>query len=179
MLCYFSTIVCCLYLEHSLDGFEIRFNIIKVNSFWLNFQAKMSRSEFVKGMAVGMLRCGKSCRFVGRQLGVSHSTVSKWWSQWNSEGNVKRRKGSGRPRLTNHATDRKLVISAKRNRFKPVTRLAVSWKAASGIACSIRATYRRLAEIGLRSYRPAVRIPLSKLYKNFTQWHCFTVSFFP
>ena len=122
----------------------------------------MTQSDFLKGMAVGMLRCGKSCRFVARELGVSHTTVQRWWKRWKNDGNVERRKRSGRPRLTNDSTDRKLIISVKRNRFKSVPRLAVSWKAASGIACSIRTAYRRLAEAGLKSFRPAVRIPLSK-----------------
>lgn len=88
-------------------------------------------SEFVKGMAIGMIRCGRSMREVGRELNVSHVAVMKWWKRWREEGNFKRKEGSGRPRITTDVTDRKLVIAAKRNRFQSIRRLAVSWKSAS------------------------------------------------
>ena len=117
------------------------------------------QDEFVKGMAVGMIRCGRSMRVVGRELSLSHVTVRRWWVRWCEEGNVARKEGSGRPKMTSRVTDRKLVIAAKRNRFQSVKRLAISWKSASGTTCSVRTAYRRLTEAGLKSYRPAVRVP--------------------
>ena len=128
----------------------------------------MTHSVFLKGMAIGMMRCGRSARSVANDLNVTHRTVSLWWRRWNIEGNLERKRGSGRPRKTHNRTDRKLVIAAKRNRFTSIPRLTVSWKFASRIDCSVRTAYRRLAEAGLKSYRPAVRIPLSKfLSANF------------
>lgn len=126
-------------------------------------------SEFVKGMAIGMIRCCRTMRDVARELNVSHVTVRSWWIRWCREGNIARKEGSGRPRKSTKVTDRKLIIAAKRNRFHNVKRLAVSWKSAAGIACSVRTAYRRLREAGLKSYRPVVRIPLSKL-KELTQF---------
>lgn len=122
----------------------------------------MAVDEFVKGMAIGMLRCGKKAKFVSQELGISCAIVFRWWHRWQSEGSLKRRKGSGRPRKTKIRADSKLVLAAKRNRFDSVPRLAISWMSAAGVRCSIRTAYRRLAEAGIKSYRPAVRIPLSK-----------------
>ena len=111
---------------------------------------------------------------------MAHTTVKRWWIRWRNDGNVKRKKGTGRKRSTSEVTDRKLVISSKRNRFTSVPRLFVSWKAASGIVCSLRTAYRRLEEAGLKSYRPAVRIPLSKFMirnSNSGNNHHFHLSF--
>ena len=122
----------------------------------------MAVDEFVKGMAIGMLRCGRNAREVGRVLGVSYAIVYRWWNRWLQEGHIKRREGSGRPRKTTKRTDAKLVLACKRERFQSVPRLAVRWIAAAGVLCSIRTAYRRLAEAGIKSFRPSVRIPLSK-----------------
>ena len=47
--------------------------------------------EFVKGMAVGMLRCRRSIRDVAKEINVSHTRVRKWWKRWCAERNVKRK----------------------------------------------------------------------------------------
>lgn len=122
----------------------------------------MAHSDLTKGMAIGMMRCGRSAYRVAKELKLSRSLVLTWWRRWREEGTLCRRKGSGRPRKTGNKTDRALVILAKRNRFLAVPRLFVSWSSAAGVACSVRTAYRRLAEAGLKSCRPAVRIPLSK-----------------
>lgn len=123
----------------------------------------MAVSEFLKGMAIGMLRCGKKAKDVARSVGVSLAMVYKWWNRWLQEGDLRRRRGSGRPRKTTRRADAKLVLACKRERFAPVPRLAIRWMAAAGLQCSVRTAYRRLADAGIKSYRPAVRIPLSKL----------------
>lgn len=117
-------------------------------------------------MAVGMIRCGRSFRDVARMLNVSHPTVRRWWMRWCDEGKVERKEGSGRPRKTSQTTDRKLIVAAKRNRFESTKRLAISWKFASNITCSIRTAYRRLSEAGMKSCSPAIRIPLSPEHKR-------------
>lgn len=126
----------------------------------------MAHDPFVRGMAIGMMRCGRSAFQAARALGVTRTTILTWWRQWNEEGNCKMKKNTGRPRCTVTRTDRKLIIAVKRHRFQPVPRLAISWIAAAGINCSVRTAYRRLAEIGLRSYRPVVRIPLTSQHKR-------------
>lgn len=125
----------------------------------------MAYSEFLKGMAIGMMRVWKCARKVGREINVPHPTVSRWWTRWCAGEGPGRRAGSGRPRKTTPRTDRKLVIACKRNRFETVPKLTVAWNFGSGAACSVRTAYRRLAEVGIRSYRPAVRIPLSPTHK--------------
>ena len=122
----------------------------------------MAHSELVKGIAIGMMLCGRSANQVGKELGINRSVVLRWWRRWKEEGDLTRRKGSGRPRVTRKRSDKTLVVQAKRNRFQSVPRLFVSWASAAGLSCSVRTAYRRLAEAGLKSYRPAIRIPLSE-----------------
>ena len=126
-------------------------------TFWI-----MAHSELVKGIAIGMMMCGRSANQVEKELGINRSVILRWWRRWQEEGNLKRRRGSGRPRVTKKRSDRTLVVQAKRHRFQSVPRLFVSWASAAGVTCSVRTAYRRLAEAGLKSYRPAVRIPLSE-----------------
>ena len=121
----------------------------------------MAYDQFIRGLAVGMMRCGRSAASVGEELKVSRIVVWRWWCRWKTTGKVRKQKGSGRPRKSSKRTDAKLVLAAKRNRFESVARLVVSWKYASGIDCSVRTAYRRLREAGIKSCRPAVRIPLS------------------
>ena len=93
-------------------------------------------SEFHKGRCVGYLEAGKSIRWTGLTLNVSRSTVERWWSHYRREGHVRRREGSGRPRLTSPAQDRKLVVNIKRNRFSPVSCLSREWACACSISIS-------------------------------------------
>ena len=52
----------------------------------------MAYDEFVKGMAIGMMRCGRSAYKVARELDISRTTVTTWWSRWRREGHLRRRK---------------------------------------------------------------------------------------
>ena len=45
----------------------------------------MAVREFVKGMATGMLRCGKKATDVGKELGVSYAVIYRWWNRWLQE----------------------------------------------------------------------------------------------
>ena len=136
------------------------------------FRDIMAYSEFVKGMAVGLMRVWRNARRVSRELNIHHKTKQRWWLRWNEGEGPGRRVGSGRPRKTTNATNRKLIIACKRNRFGSVPKLTVSWNFASGVNCSVRTAYRRLAEAGIRSYRPAVRIPLTPRHKNLRKRWC-------
>ena len=136
------------------------------------FRDIMAYSEFVKGMAVGLMRVWRNARRVSRELSIHHKTIQRRWLRWNEGEGPGRRVGSGRPRKTTNATNRKLIIACKRNRFVPVPKLTVSWNFASGVNCNVRTVYRRLAEAGIRSYRPAVRIPLTPRHKNLRKRWC-------
>ena len=99
-------------------------------------------SEFDKGRCVGYLEAGKSIRWTALTLNVSKSTVERWWNRYRIDGHVRRREGSGRPRLTSPAQDRKLVVKIKRNRFSPVSRLSREWERACSICvCLLTADF--------------------------------------
>ena len=113
---------------------------------------------FMKRVTVGLMKAWRNARRVSRELNVHHKTIQRWWSRWNEGEGPGRRVGSGRPRKTTNATNRKLIIVCKRNRFRI--------SAQESTNCSVRTAYRRLDEAGIRSYRPAVRIPLTPGLKN-------------
>ena len=126
----------------------------------------MAYDQFIRGMVIGMMRCGRSAASVGEELQVSRTVIWRWWCRWRTVGKVEKKKGPGRPRKSSKHTDARLVLAAKRNRFQSVSRLVVSWKFASGIDCSVRTAYRRLREAGLKSCRQAIRIPLSPEHRK-------------
>ena len=74
---------------------------------------------------------------------------------------VFRKKESGRLRVTTSAQDRKLCISIKRHRFKPITRLYQLLAETCGVQVSARTSTRPALTAGLRAARSAWRIPLS------------------
>ena len=118
------------------------------------------------------MRAWKNARQVGRELNIHHKTVQRWWMRWRDGEGCQRRPGSGRPRKTTPVTDRKLIIACKRNRFDSVPKLTVVWNFGSGVNCSVHTAYRRLAEAGIRCYRPAVRIPLTPRHKRARKEWC-------
>ena len=129
--------------------------------------------EFVKAMAIGMMRVWKCARKIGREIKVpAQPSVVGDGSRWCAGEDPECRVGSGRPRKTTPRSDRKLVIACKRNRFQSVRKLTVARNFCSGAACSVHTTYRRLAEARIRSCRPAVRIPLSPTHKTFRKQLC-------
>ena len=132
----------------------------------------MAYSEFLKGMAVGLMRVWKNARRVGRELSIHHKTIQRWWTRWRNGEGSQRRPGSGRPRKTAPATDRKLIVACKRNRFDSIPKLTVVWNFGSRANCSVHTAYRRLAEAGIRCYRPAVRIPLTPRHKQIRKEWC-------
>lgn len=123
-------------------------------------------TDFDKGRLVGMLEVGASVSDVARRLNIHRKTVLRWWNRFHTTGEVKRRSGSGRPRITSPLQDRKLCLMVKRNRFTPVSHLHPGWAAACGINCSSRTARRIVLTAGLRSCRPLARIPLSPSHRR-------------
>ena len=125
-------------------------------SVWMSERLIMPQlSEFDKGRCVGYLEAGKSIRWTALTLNVSKSTIERWWNRYRIEGHVRRREGSGRPRLTSPAQDRKLVVKIKRNKFSPVSRLSRECERACSISISVRTATRRAVMAGLHARRPA------------------------
>lgn len=118
-----------------------------------------------------MLEAGLSVATVAAKLRVHRNTVVRWWNRYRTEGETKRRRGSGRPKLTSRDQERRLCLAVKRNRFAPVCRVYPQWAAASGICCSSRTARRIVFSAGLHSRRALIRIPLSPCHRRLRkQW---------
>ena len=55
-----------------------------------------SKSSEVRGRAIGMLEAGEKQKDVAKDLEVGLRTVQRWWAQYNREGNVDKKKRTGR-----------------------------------------------------------------------------------
>lgn len=121
-------------------------------------------SEFDKGRLIGMLEAGLSIRQVASKMNCCKRTVEKWWQRFREEGHARRKEGSGRPAVTDTREDRRLVLAGKRERFSSM-RVIYRWYPGTP-SFSLRTAYRRMASAGYRSYRPAVRIPLSLRHRR-------------
>ena len=115
-------------------------------------QDEMNRST-------GMLHSGLSQRHVANVLDVSQSVVSRMWT-----GNVRHLHAGGRERSTNEVQDRFLVVQARRHRFDNATTLRRDFQNATGVRISTQTIRNRLHDAGLRSRRPAIRVPLTRYH---------------
>ena len=111
-----------------------------------------------------MVEQGASHREVGLALGVHHTVVTRAWSRYLQYGTPVRRHGGGRARATSAADDRFLLIQARRNRFATATQLRSELQNASGVRVSTQTIRTRLHENNLRSRRPCIRIPLTRVH---------------
>ena len=119
-------------------------------------QDEMNRS-------IGMLHSGLSQRHVANVLGVSQSVVSRMWNWFITTGNVRHLHAGGRECSTNEVQDRFLVVQARRHRFDNAT-LRRDFQNASGVRISTQTIRNRLHDAGLRSRRPAIRVPLTRYH---------------
>ena len=70
----------------------------------------------------------------------------------------------GRERSTNEVQDRFLVVQARRHRFDNATTLRRAFQNATGVHISTQTIRNRLHDAGLRSRRPAIRVPLTRYH---------------
>ena len=77
-----------------------------------------------KGAIVALWQEKKSFVEIAVTLGISRQTVSKWVKVYQETGAVKRKKGSGRPRITSASQDAHLVKTAETNCFSSAKQLA-------------------------------------------------------
>ena len=126
----------------------------------------LSQDEMNRG--IGMLHSGLSQRHVANVLGVSQSVVSRMWNRFITTGNVRHLHaggggggGGGRERSTNEVQDRFLVVQARRHRFDNTATLRRDFQNATGVRISTQTIRNRLHDAGLRSRRPAIRVPLT------------------
>ena len=125
-------------------------------------QVRRRLSEEKMNRGIGMLKAGLSQREVARVLGVSQSVVSRMWTRFHLTGNVMHQHAGSRERSTTRAQDRFITLQARRHRFNNVTTLCSELQNATDVRLSTQTIRNRLHEAGLRSRRPAIRIPLTR-----------------
>ena len=122
----------------------------------------LSKDEM--NMGIGMLNSGLSQRHVANVLGVSQSVVSRMWNRFITTGYVRHLHAGGRERSTNEVQGRFLVVQAWRHRFDNATTLRRDFQNATGVRISTQTIKNRLHDGGLRSRRPAIRVPLTQYH---------------
>ena len=119
---------------------------------------RLSEEEMNRG--IGMLEAGLSKKEVARVLGVSQSIVSRMWTRFHLTGNIMHQQAGARECSTTRAEDRFIVLQARRHRFNNA--LCSELQNATSVPLSTQTIRNRLHEVGLRSRRPAIRIPLTR-----------------
>jgi IS30 family transposase len=74
-------------------------------------------TSFERVRIVGMHEAGLPFREIARRLGRSDSTIIPAWRAWSNESSERRRRGSGRPRITNERQEMRLRRLASDNHF--------------------------------------------------------------
>ncbi|KFM58912.1 Transposable element Tcb1 transposase, partial [Stegodyphus mimosarum] len=117
--------------------------------------------DFLRGIIIGRLECGRTKLKVSDELGIAQSVISRLWQRFQDDGNVSRRYSTGRPRVTTPNEDRYLAFTAKRNRRSTASDLSRQLSSATGTTISRQTVYRRLGQIGLYAHRPVRCVPLT------------------
>ncbi|GFU66853.1 transposable element Tcb1 transposase [Trichonephila clavipes] len=79
--------------------------------------------ESMAWRVIGRLESGQTHRSVADAVGVARSVVARLWNRLQETGNVRRRPGAGRPRVTTSTDDRYIQLTARRNRTENATQL--------------------------------------------------------
>jgi hypothetical protein len=82
-------------------------------------------------------------------LGRRDSTIIREWRAWSNEGSERRRKDSGRPRITNERQERRLRRLASVNPFETTRSVEVTWRLVLEKQVSMRTIYRGIRSHGL------------------------------
>jgi transposase len=136
-----------------------------------NRQVRRRLSEDEMNRGIGIFKAGRSQRQVAHVLGVSQSVVSRMWNRFQKTGNVLQGNDGSRERSTTQAQDRFIVRHARRQRFPNATTLRNDFQDATGVCVSTQTVRNKLHDAGLRSRRPAIRIPLTQRHiQERLQW---------
>lgn len=115
--------------------------------------------------AIGMLQGGMTQCEVAFEVGTSQNVISRAWNRFIGSGSVSRIHGGGSQWVTTPNQDQYLTLHAGRNRFMPAVSLQNDLQDATGMRVSTQTVRRRLHEVGLRTRRPAVTVPLSRAHQ--------------
>ena len=123
-------------------------------------------SDVDRGGAIALHQQGIAVREIARRFRVSHSVIQRLIERWRNTGTVRERQGRGRPRATTRQQDRLVRLSCLRDRTASAQTLRAELRNASNVDVSGQTIRNRLREAGLRSRRPAVRVPLTQNHRN-------------
>lgn len=126
-------------------------------------QSKMPRgvdlTVELRDLIISKFKDGIRQSKIARQINRHRSVVSKTISRYRVRNSILSRPKSGRPRITNKATDRKIKMLSTQDPFLPATEIK---KELPQTGVSVRTIRRRLNEIGLYGRRPAHKPLISK-----------------
>ncbi|GFW71890.1 uncharacterized protein TNCV_3220661 [Trichonephila clavipes] len=89
--------------------------------------------DFLRGRIIGQLECGRTQPEVSKELGFTQNVISRFWQQFQDDGNVSRCYNTLRPQVTTSNEDKYLAVTAKRN-----SRSAASDRLASSLQLPVR-----------------------------------------
>ena len=113
-----------------------------------------------KSAILALHSVGLSRRSIAKRLNFTEGPVRKFIKRAEA-GDVDRKKGSGRPRISTDEQDEVLVDLCLDDRFKTAMELQPEWKEETGVLASKDTINRRLRENGLPAFRPRKK-PLMK-----------------
>lgn len=124
-------------------------------------------SDEIKNRIVGLRQGGKTYMQILKllkceKIPLSLATVKRIGLQFKTQGSVKRKMGSGRPKSTTQHDDRRLKFTVLKERKVSLQKLANEFVTASGKKVSRRTIARRLAMYGFKSKRCARKPFLSR-----------------
>jgi transposase len=105
-------------------------------------------SSDIRGQIIGMSRSNKSAREIGRELGISYTTVAYTIRRFKKTGSNANMPKSGRPTLLTERDKNHLARTVKTNRFKPLREIVNH----EPINVSVDTARRGLKERGVDHY---------------------------
>ena len=128
-------------------------------------------SEVQRERAIGMLEAGQTRQAVARHFDCHISTIYRLQERVQDTGSTRDRPRSGRPRVTSQRQDRRIVRNHVISPFTTATETASQTPGTRNPRISYRTVIRRLAERGIRGYRPYVGVVLTPIRRqNRRRW---------
>ena len=144
----------------------------------LNFFLIMVRlTDVQRGRAIALLMQGKRQQQVANHFGVNVSTIEHLVRRLRETGHLADRPRSGRPRVTSRRQDRTIRLAHLRNRHLTATETALNTVGTHNRQISPKTVGSRLREIGLRTRRPYVGLPLTGCVV-WRGWRCMRPGYF-
>ena len=165
---YMYSIFFTIHLSYLKDSTQTRNKTFKNRLFKL----RMPRlRDTQRHQAIGMVAAGLSFREIARRMGCSHQTIMKLARRHEDTGSVCDRPRPGRERVTSVRTDRQIVLTHLRYRFRAATQTARETPGIRNDRISASTVRRRLKHVDMRAryaYRGNVLTPERR--RNRVNW---------